>query len=139
MKQLLILALLPLAPVLAAGQSTPATAAVSAAHAIVETPATIEWQAAPTSLPPGAKAVVLEGDPTRAGPFTMRLLLPDGYRIPPHFHDSQERVTIVSGIFVVGMGNEFDAAATTELPAGTYASVPPGMAHFALARGETVV
>ena len=40
--------------------------------------AEIQWKDGPASLPAGAKVAVLEGDPTKEGFFTMRLLLPDG-------------------------------------------------------------
>jgi len=57
---------------------------MSAAHVLV-TPDQITWGPAPPSLPPGAQLAVLEGDPSKAGvPFTMRVKLPDGYRVPPH-------------------------------------------------------
>jgi hypothetical protein len=49
-------------------------------------PDRLQWQAGPSSLPAGAKLAVLEGDPTKEGPFVMRLRLPDGYTIPPHTH-----------------------------------------------------
>ena len=139
MKSLLPIALLAVSPTFAAAQHATSGATTTPAHVVIVPAASIEWRTAPPSLPPGAKAVVLEGDPAQAGPFTMRLLLPDGYRIPPHVHGGQERVTVVSGTFVVGAGNTFDATAATELPAGTYASMPPGMAHYAWAKGETVV
>jgi len=59
----------------------------------------IQWQPGPASLPPGAKLAVLEGDPTKDGPFTMRLMMPDGYRIPPHTHPKVEHVTVITGTF----------------------------------------
>lgn len=139
MKLLLPFTVLVLSPALAAAQHTVVSAALPAAHAIIAPPAAIQWQPAPASLPPGASAVVLEGDPAQPGPFTLRLSLPHGYRIPPHYHGGQERVTVLSGTFVVGTGNTFDTAAATELPAGTYASMPAGMAHYAFAKGETVI
>jgi len=46
--------------------------------------ADVAWKDGPASLPSGAKLAVLEGDPTKEGSFTMRVLLPDGYKIPPH-------------------------------------------------------
>lgn len=63
-------------------------------------------------LPPGAKLAVLEGNPTKSGAYTMRLLMPDGYRIPPHFHAGAEHVTVVSGALMVGMGEKFVVEAT---------------------------
>jgi hypothetical protein len=61
-------------------------------------PATsIEWKPGPAAIPPGAKMAVLEGDPTKEGPFVVRFKFPDGYHIPPHTHPKTERVTVISG------------------------------------------
>src|SRR6266568_6182600 len=83
-------------------------------------PTTIEWKAGPAALPPGAKMAVLEGDPTKEGPFTMRVLLPDGFSIPPHIHPAVEHITVISGTFNFGMGEKFDKSATQAMPAGTF-------------------
>jgi hypothetical protein len=66
-----------------------------APHAVVVQPDKVSWGQGPASLPAGAKAAVLEGDPKQAGPFTMRLSFPDGYRIPAHSHPAIERVTVI--------------------------------------------
>lgn len=108
-------------------------------HAIVALPDQLTWGPPPPVLPPGAKLAVLEGDPTKSGPYTMRLQMPDGYRIPPHFHRSTEHVTVVKGTFKVGMGEKFDASAMTTLPTGTFAALEPGVRHFAQAEGVTIL
>jgi len=108
-------------------------------HAIVALPDQITWGPPPPVLPPGAKFAVLEGNPNEAGPFTMRVLLPDRYRIPPHYHSFVEHVTVVKGTFKVGMGEKFDPSAMTPLPAGTFAALEPGTRHFAESQGETIV
>lgn len=108
-------------------------------HAIVALPDQVTWGPAPPALPPGAKVAVLEGNPAEAGPFTMRLSMPDRYRIPPHYHPVVEHVTVVKGTFKVGMGEKFDASAMTKLPVGTFAALQPGTRHFAETQGETVV
>lgn len=107
--------------------------------AVVVTPDATQWGPAPATLPAGAKLAVLEGDPTKPGLFTMRLSLPDGYRIPPHFHPVDEHVTVISGKFQVGMGDSFDAAELNTLPTGTFGLIPAGMRHFAQAKGATVL
>src|SRR5687767_3182917 len=86
----------------------------------IHKPAEMTWQDGPVSIPPGAKLAVLEGHPGKEGPFVMRLKLPDGYRIPPHIHPKQERVTIISGTFNIGMGDKFDMAMGMVMPTGTY-------------------
>ena len=102
-------------------------------------PDQLSWQDGPPSLPAGARFAVLEGDPAKEGFFAMRLRLPDGYRIPPHWHPVVERVTVVSGTFHLGMGERPDWQSMQELPAGSYATMQPGMRHYARVSGETVL
>jgi len=118
-----------------ARQGDQAHGALAAIHA----PANIKWQDGPASLPPGARIAVLEGDPAKEGFFTMRLRLPDEYKIPPHTHPKVEHVTVISGTFNLGMGDKFEQSASQEMPAGTFGFWPAGMKHFAWAKGETVV
>jgi mannose-6-phosphate isomerase-like protein (cupin superfamily) len=108
-------------------------------HVIVAQPEKITWSPAPNALPSGAKLAVLEGNPFEAGPYTMRLQMPGGYRIPPHSHPGVEHVTVVKGTFKVGMGEKFDPAAMMTLPNGTFAALDPGVHHYAEAQGETVI
>jgi quercetin dioxygenase-like cupin family protein len=107
--------------------------------ATIHRPDGLAWKDGPPSLPPGAKFAVLDGDPTKPGPFVMRVKAPDGYRIPPHTHPKPERLTVISGTFYIGMGNTFDLNQGQEMPAGTYGTWPPGMKHFVWVKGETVI
>jgi hypothetical protein len=68
------------------------------------TPDQLKWQDGPKSIPAGAKLAVLEGDPTKEGPFVMRLRLPNGYMIPLHTHPKTERLPDISGTFNIAMG-----------------------------------
>ena len=102
-------------------------------------PADLKWKVGPPSLPKGALIAVLEGDPSKEGPFVFRVKVPDGYRIPPHTHPKTERVTVISGIFIIGMGAKFDEKTGRAMPAGTYGHWPAGMMHFVRVEGETVV
>jgi hypothetical protein len=99
----------------------------------------IKWTKGPASLPKGAMIAVLEGDPTKEGPFVFRVKLPDGYHIPPHTHPKTERVTVISGTFNIGMGDQFDEKAGKAMPAGTFGYWPAGMKHFVWTKGETVL
>ena len=82
---------------------------------------------------------VVSGDPGKPGLFVVRLKLPAGYKINPHWHPTDEHVTVLSGTFALGMGEKFDQAAMTELPVGGYALLPAQMRHYAMAKGETTV
>jgi len=106
---------------------------------IVALPDQIAWGPAPAVLPVAAKLAVLEGDPTKSAAFTMRLFMPDGYQIPPHFHPATEHVTVISGALMVGMGEKFDESQMKTLPAGAFGLIPARMHHYAKAKGETVL
>lgn len=106
---------------------------------IVLKPADVKWGEGPPSLPKGALFVVVSGDPGKPGPFTIRLKVPAGYKIAPHWHPTDENVTVLSGTFAVGMGDKADMAALQDLPAGSYARMPAEMRHYAMARTAVVV
>ena len=104
----------------------------------LQDPASIQWKPSET-LPPGAMVAVLDGDPSKEGFFTMRLKMPDGYKVPPHWHTKQERVTVLQGVLNLAHGDDFDPKATKALAAGTYSSMAPKMTHFAFMTGETIL
>jgi quercetin dioxygenase-like cupin family protein len=96
---------------------------------------------APDAFPAGAEMAVLQGDPSVAGAiFTVRLRLPNGYILPPHTHPTDENVTVISGKFLVGLGDTFDRKALLPtLRAGGFITAPANASHFATVRGRTVV
>lgn len=111
---------------------------ISSPHVVV--PATaVKWGDPPPSVPPGARLAVIAGDPAKAEMFTIRLQFPNGYRIAPHWHPTDEHVTVLSGTFAAGMGEAWDDKALTNLPAGSYAVLSATMPHYGTARGATVV
>ena len=101
-------------------------------------PPSLRWSVPPV-LPPGALIAVVSGDPTAPGEFTLLVSMPNGYRIPPHFHPSNERVEVREGTLLVGVGDVLDPERTRALAAGDTATAPAGIHHFSIARGRTVV
>ena len=131
-------------PTGAASTATPAPAVSSTlgstlTHHIFALPDRVEWRSGPASLPAGAQMAVIEGDPSKPALFTMRLRLPDGYRIRPHYHAADEHITVIAGTFVMGLGDTFAESRGTALPAGGFAVMPTGTRHYAWTRGETVI
>src|SRR5438309_4841746 len=92
-------------------------------------PTTIEWKAGPAALPPGAKMAVLEGDPTKEGPFVVRFQFPDGYHVAPHTPPKTERVTVISGVLYLATGKALDRGSANKLPAGSFGQWPAGLQH----------
>jgi quercetin dioxygenase-like cupin family protein len=126
---------IPLARI--SGQS--GTETVQSTNMGLHSPATVEWKSGPASLPAGAMVAALEGDPTKEGPFVMRLKVPDGYHVPAHTHPKTERVTVISGTMFLAMGDNLDRSVAKTLPTGTYGFWPAGMKHAAWFDGETVI
>ena len=97
------------------------------------------WGPAPAVFPAGARMAVLSGDPSKSELFTVRLEMPDGYTIAPHFHPTDEHITVIAGTFLVGMGDAIDQPHMTTLATGGFVTAGANMHHYAIARGKTVV
>jgi len=97
------------------------------------------WQEGPASLPAGAKFAVIEGDPSKPGLFTMRLALPASYTIPPHFHPTDEHVTIISGAINLGSGGMLDKSKENLFTAGDFFMLPTGHPHYVWTTEATVL
>ncbi|MBM6584441.1 cupin domain-containing protein [Microvirga sp. BT689] len=110
---------------------------LKAGHAM--RPDQLQWMPAPSVLPKGAQATVLSGDPSKAGPFTMRLKAPAGYKIPAHSHPTAERITVISGDFHFGMGDKLDQAKAEKLGSGGFVDLPANMNHYAFMGTDAVV
>jgi quercetin dioxygenase-like cupin family protein len=100
---------------------------------------TLHWGPAPAVFPRGAQMAVVSGDPSKAVLFTIELKMPGGYRIPPHFHPTDEHVAIIAGNFLVGMGDKLDLKQTRAMAVGDTGTVPAHDHHFAVAKVATVV
>lgn len=115
------------------------TLAASTAHAQGHSQPELKWGPAPAVFPAGAQMAVLQGNPAGTSLFTVRLRMPNGYKIPPHVHPTDENVTVISGTLRVGMGKTFDAKGMMTLKSGGFVVAPAQTAHFAVAQGPTIV
>jgi hypothetical protein len=107
-------------------------------HVIVR-PDSIQWVPAPPGLPAGARIAVLSGDPTKTGLYALRVKMSDGYKIPPHWHPTDENVTVLHGTLMIGKGDKFSANSSEALTAGSFMRMPKEMRHFAWAKGDTII
>lgn len=112
-------------------------AGMAMSHAVTHAAATA-WGAAPPALPPGAQAAVLVGNPGQPGVFTLRLKMPPGYRVPRHWHPTDEAVTLVGGDLTLSMGAA-DMAHDEALSPGDFVNLPAKMHHMASSKNGAVV
>jgi quercetin dioxygenase-like cupin family protein len=119
----------------AAQRYSDARGAVEQAHRMVSADA-IKW----TPASPGISSAVLSGSPGAEGSaFVLRLKMDDNVKVPPHWHPTDEHLTVLSGTFHMGVGETFDEGAASAMTVGAYAVMPKEVRHFAWATGETVI
>ena len=117
---------------LSGAQALPAQGAAAATKKLT-------WGPAPPALPSGARIAVVDGDPTKTGPFTIHLLLPSRYSIAPHSHPTDETITVLRGTFKYGMGDKWDTKSMQALPRGGSGTMKAGQNHYARAVGRTEI
>ena len=93
--------------------------------------AAVKWGPAPPVFPAGAQLAVIDGDLASKGLVTVRFKMPAGYKIAPHWHPTDEHVTVLSGTLGIGMGDTLDTAHGQTLKAGGYAVAPASVHHYA--------
>ena len=99
----------------------------------------VKWGPVPPNIAAGAQLAVISGDPSKEGPFVMRLKMPAGYKVPAHYHPQYENVTVLTGEFHVGMGDKLDTDKGMLLRPGGYVEAPAKMHHYAWVTSDTVV
>jgi quercetin dioxygenase-like cupin family protein len=99
----------------------------------------VKWSPAPAAFPKGAQITVLSGDPSKEGPYVLRLKFPAGYKVAAHNHPNDENLTVVSGALRFGHGDKLDEQKGTLLKAGSYVMTPKGMNHYVVIGEDTVV
>ncbi len=71
--------------------------------------------------------------------FVIRIQMRAGYLVAPHWHPTDEHVTVLSGTVALGMGESVDKAAMQDVGAGGYALLPAQMRHYAMARTAATI
>jgi quercetin dioxygenase-like cupin family protein len=101
----------------------------------------LQWGPAPPQFPPGALFAVLQGNPSVAGEvFTVRLRMPPGYTIPPHWHPGDEAVTVIRGTFLFGMGDTIsDSGWLPPIERGGFVTALRNTNHYVRALSEVDV
>jgi quercetin dioxygenase-like cupin family protein len=87
-----------------------------------------------SAFPPGAKLVVVVGDPTKPGPYVVRVTVPNGVKMMPHTHPEDRIYTVISGVFYIGLGSVFDPSKLVAYGPGSVVVLPANTPHFHWAR-----
>lgn len=101
-------------------------------------PEDLDWEPFP-AFPPSARLAILVGHPTEPGPYVIRVKVPVGVRLMPHRHPEDRVYTVMSGVFYIGLGEQFDDGKLEAYPPGAVIVLPGGTPHFHWAKsGEYV-
>ena len=100
--------------------------------------ANLNWVRQPPGLPAGGRLAVVQGDPAKPGPFTIRVDLPNGYLVPPHWHPASERVKVLEGTLQMGEGRVWSASSLRALSAGQTMTVQARQPHYLRAKERTL-
>jgi quercetin dioxygenase-like cupin family protein len=101
-------------------------------------PEEIDWKPFP-AFPPSARLAIVVGEPLKEEPYTIRVKVPGGVKLMPHRHPRDRVYTVISGIFYIGLGDEFDAGKLPAYPPGAVIVLPGNASHFHWAKsGEYV-
>jgi hypothetical protein len=98
----------------------------------------IDWKPFP-AFPPSIRLAVVVGKPSEPGPYTIRVKVPHGEKLMPHRHSEDRVYTVISGIFYIGLGDEFDASKLQAYPPGAVIILPGSTSHFHWAKSSEYV
>jgi quercetin dioxygenase-like cupin family protein len=102
-------------------------------------PEDIEWKPF-AALPPSVGLAVLVGEPSASGPYVIKVKVPSGVKTMPHRHPEDRVYTVISGVFYVALGDQFDADKLNAYPPGCVIVLPGDTPHYHWAKsGEYIV
>ena len=101
-------------------------------------PEDIDWKPFP-AFPPSVRLAVVVGQPSEPGPYVIRVKVPSGVKLMPHRHPEDRIYTVMSGVFYIGLGDQFDGDKVEAYPPGSVIVLPGNTSHFHWAKsGEYV-
>jgi quercetin dioxygenase-like cupin family protein len=98
----------------------------------------VDWKPFP-AFPPSVRLALLVGQPSEPSPYTIRVKVPHDVKLMPHRHPEDRVYTVISGVFYIGLGHQFDADNLQAFPPGSVVVLPGNTYHFHWAKsGEYV-
>src|SRR5258706_6626010 len=95
----------------------------------------LAWKPLP-AFPPQVRLAAIVGQPSEAGPYTIRIRVPRGVKLMPHRHPEDRIYTVISGVFYIGVGDEFDPDKLEAYPPGSVIVLPGHTSHFHWAKSS---
>ncbi len=101
-------------------------------------PEAIDWKPF-AAFPPLVRLAIMAGQPSEPGPYMIRVKVPGGMKLMPHRHSEDRIYTVISGVFYIGVGEEFDPDKLEAHPPGAVIVLPGNTSHLHWAKsGEYI-
>ena len=113
------------------------TVAYSQTPPTIVTPNELKWSG--SGAPAGMWMATVAGNPDKTGVYVVRIKMNPGSKFLPHTHGQSERVTVLQGTLLAGIGAKWDASKMKALPAGSYVIMPAGVPHYVMAKDAVVI
>jgi quercetin dioxygenase-like cupin family protein len=101
-------------------------------------PEDVHWEPF-AAFPPSVRLAVVVGRPSEGGPYVVRVKVPRGVKLMPHRHSEDRVYTVISGVFYIGLGDDFDDDVLAAYPPGSVVVLPGGTSHFHSAKSSEYV
>ncbi len=101
-------------------------------------PEAIDWKPFP-AFPPSVRLAVVVGEPSMPGPYVIRVKVPCGVKLMPHRHPEDRVYTVMSGVFYIGRGDQFDEEKLEAYPPGSVIVLPGNTSHFHWAKSSEYI
>jgi quercetin dioxygenase-like cupin family protein len=98
----------------------------------------VDWKPFP-AFPPSVRLAVVVGKPSEPGPYTIRVKVPHGVKLMPHQHPEDRVYTVISGVFYIGLGDQFDPNKLEAYPPGSVVVLPGNTSHFHWAKSSEYI
>src|SRR5581483_1868227 len=105
---------------------------------LIAAPSDLKWADTGPQFP-DTQLVILDGDAGGKGPVALRFRCPADYKFLPHTHPGAERVTVLAGTMLIGLGPTYDAAKLKEVQTGGFFVIPTKEPHYGECKGETII
>ena len=101
-------------------------------------PEEIDWKPF-AAFPPSVRLAVVVGQPSEAGPYTIRVKVPHDVKLMPHRHPEDRVYTVLAGVFYIGLGDQFDPDKLQAYPPGSVVVLPGNTSHFHWAKSSEYI
>jgi quercetin dioxygenase-like cupin family protein len=117
----------------------PITHAADTSGKVMKTPQQIQWKEPYVKIPGEVKMAYLQGDPKKAGPYTIRIKFPPHYQVAVHSLPKNETMTVLSGTLFFAFENKQDKRKAHKLAAGSFVIEPANTPYFRFTRDEETI